>query len=90
MRIAEIAFGKDSAFLKKDDRFMQLSQPRNCAKMKVLHKLFDLWQKDGSKVLLFSMSLRLLDLLQTSIEARVCTYCLPPCFPARGAAFLTL
>ncbi|KAI1820481.1 P-loop containing nucleoside triphosphate hydrolase protein [Xylaria intraflava] len=46
------------------DSMLNLANPEYCGKWKVLKKLLDFWHKNGDKVLIFSHSVRLLNILQ--------------------------
>ncbi|XP_056020257.1 DNA excision repair protein ERCC-6-like 2 isoform X3 [Ostrea edulis] len=47
----------------QDSAFRTLSDPKYCGKMKILQRLLKVFQKDHSKVLLFSYSTRVLDII---------------------------
>ncbi|KAI0407640.1 P-loop containing nucleoside triphosphate hydrolase protein [Xylaria palmicola] len=46
------------------DSILNLANPEYCGKWKVLKKLLEFWHKNGDKVLVFSHSVRLLNILQ--------------------------
>ncbi|KAI0479616.1 P-loop containing nucleoside triphosphate hydrolase protein [Xylaria cf. heliscus] len=46
------------------DSMLSLANPEYCGKWKVLKKLLEFWHKNGDKVLVFSHSVRLLNILQ--------------------------
>lgn len=46
------------------DSILHLANPEYCGKWKVLKKLLEFWHKNGDKVLVFSHSVRLLNILQ--------------------------
>ncbi|KAI1177162.1 P-loop containing nucleoside triphosphate hydrolase protein [Nemania sp. FL0916] len=46
------------------DSILNLANPEYCGKWKVLKKLLEFWNKNGDKVLIFSHSVRLLNILQ--------------------------
>ncbi|KAJ8128643.1 hypothetical protein O1611_g4992 [Lasiodiplodia mahajangana] len=46
------------------DSILNLANPEYCGKWKVLKKLLEYWHKNGDKVLVFSHSVRLLNILQ--------------------------
>ncbi|KAI1271119.1 P-loop containing nucleoside triphosphate hydrolase protein [Xylaria sp. FL0933] len=46
------------------DSILSLANPEYCGKWKVLKKLLEFWHKNGDKVLVFSHSVRLLNILQ--------------------------
>lgn len=48
----------------QNDNFMTLSDAKNCGKMRALEKLMTSWAKKGDKILLFSYSVRMLDILE--------------------------
>ncbi|ESP05258.1 hypothetical protein LOTGIDRAFT_103296, partial [Lottia gigantea] len=64
--ICEIALKDHQEFinLTKDATFRTLSDPRYCGKMKVLQGLLQVFEKTHSKVLIFSLSTKLLDILE--------------------------
>lgn len=49
------------------ESFMSLSDSRHCGKMRALEKLMSSWALKGDKVLLFSYSVRMLDILEKFI-----------------------
>ncbi|TPX63336.1 hypothetical protein SpCBS45565_g06679 [Spizellomyces sp. 'palustris'] len=55
--------------------FREYSDPENCGKWKILEKLLANWQKHGCKVLLFSYSVRLLDMLEKLMYTAGYDYC---------------
>jgi len=69
--VAEMALGEDAKLLGgccTDRNFMSSSDPRFCGKMTVLKLLLETWSTQGhNKVLLFSYSTRMLDILQNMI-----------------------
>ncbi|XP_023533039.1 switch 2 isoform X2 [Cucurbita pepo subsp. pepo] len=48
----------------QNESFMALSDVRHCGKMRALEKLFSSWISQGDKILLFSYSVRMLDILE--------------------------
>ncbi|EDV23386.1 uncharacterized protein TRIADDRAFT_11949, partial [Trichoplax adhaerens] len=54
---------------------LTLSDPLYCGKMKALEALLIKFKKDGSKVLLFSYSVQLLNILETYIMCKGINYC---------------
>ena len=47
--------------------FRTLSDPKHCGKMEVLHGLLKVFRKEGCKVLLFSYSVQLLDIIEQHV-----------------------
>ncbi len=66
--VADMALGEDAALLGGADRpdgdFHRLSSSRHCGKLAALEKLMRLWHAQNDKVLVFSVSTRLLDVLE--------------------------
>ncbi|XP_078433427.1 switch 2 [Wolffia australiana] len=65
--LASVLFGPDVDLVSGSaqiESFMGLSDVDNCGKMKVLGKLLSTWISSGDKVLLFSYSVRMLDILE--------------------------
>jgi superfamily II DNA/RNA helicase len=66
--VAEMALGEDARMLGGADRpdgdFQRLSSTRHCGKLAALEKLLRLWHGQNDKVLVFSVSTRLLDILE--------------------------
>lgn len=48
----------------KSENFMGLSDAEHCGKMRALERLLSLWTLQGDKILLFSYSVRMLDILE--------------------------
>ncbi|KAK3149815.1 hypothetical protein QOZ80_3AG0223310 [Eleusine coracana subsp. coracana] len=48
----------------KSENFMSLSDAEHCGKMRALEMLLSLWTQQGDKILLFSYSVRMLDILE--------------------------
>ncbi|KAF7015151.1 unnamed protein product [Triticum aestivum] len=48
----------------KSENFMGLSDSEHCGKMRALERLLSLWTLQGDKILLFSYSVRMLDILE--------------------------
>lgn len=67
IEICEKVFKKHPRFLQLTQKaaFSALSDPKYCCKMKVLVELLTVFHQNHSKVLLFSYSTRLLDILET-------------------------
>ncbi|KAM8803464.1 DNA excision repair protein ERCC-6-like 2 isoform 2-T2 [Rhynchonycteris naso] len=65
-RICNQVFSRFPDFVRKskDAAFQTLSDPKYCGKMKVLQQLLNHCRKNNDKVLLFSFSTKLLDVLQ--------------------------
>ncbi|XP_061362891.1 switch 2 [Gastrolobium bilobum] len=64
---ASAVFGPDIDFVggnMQNQSFMGLSDVKHCGKMRALEKLFSSWISHGDKVLLFSYSVRMLDILE--------------------------
>ena len=66
--VADMALGEDARLLGGADRpdgdFHRLSSSRHCGKLAALEKLMRLWHAQNDKVLVFSVSTRLLDVLE--------------------------
>ncbi|KAH9310964.1 hypothetical protein KI387_025999 [Taxus chinensis] len=65
--LAVAIFDKDAELIggiAQDESFMGLSDVRHCGKMRALEKLMASWLLQGDKVLLFSCSVRMLDILE--------------------------
>ncbi|GAB4813150.1 hypothetical protein N2152v2_000196 [Parachlorella kessleri] len=70
--VAYLALGDDAAVvggLQSSNDFLRLSDPRHCGKLAALSLLLDQWraQQQGNKVLLFSMSVRLLRIVESLV-----------------------
>ena len=61
---ARMAFGDPSADVTRNRNFWSQSHATACGKMKALRTLLRSWKAKGSKVLLFSYSTQMLDILQ--------------------------
>ena len=74
--ICETVFAKHSQFVEqcRQASFRTLSNPKYCGKMKVLHELLCVFHKEKAKVLLFSQSARLLDILEDYITGEGLVY----------------
>ena len=72
LEVAKLAFGDDAELLGgcyADHSFKSSSDPRHCGKMMVLKDLLQKWHAEGSsKVLLFSHSVRMLDILENLLK----------------------
>ncbi|KAI1425728.1 P-loop containing nucleoside triphosphate hydrolase protein [Xylaria sp. FL1777] len=65
LRILQAAAPRDwETHYASRDSILSLSNPEYCGKWKVLKKLLEFWHKNGDKVLVFSHSVRLLNILQ--------------------------
>ncbi|KAG8364730.1 hypothetical protein BUALT_Bualt18G0029100 [Buddleja alternifolia] len=67
---ASAIFGNDNDLVggsAQNDSFMGLSDVRHCGKMRALEKLMHSWICRGDKILLFSYSVRMLDILEKFI-----------------------
>lgn len=65
--LAASVFGKDAELIggvTQDESFMGLSDAQHCGKMRALDKLMASWISQGDKILLFSYSVRMLDILE--------------------------
>ncbi|XP_072958335.1 switch 2 isoform X3 [Typha angustifolia] len=65
--LAAAVFGTDIDLVggsAKTESFMGLSDAEHCGKMRALEKLLALWTSHGDKILLFSYSVRMLDILE--------------------------
>ncbi|KAK6919597.1 Helicase, C-terminal [Dillenia turbinata] len=64
---ASAVFGDDIDLVggnMQSESFMDLSDVKNCGKMRALEKLMFSWASQGDKILLFSYSVRMLDILE--------------------------
>ncbi|KAF5732568.1 switch 2 [Tripterygium wilfordii] len=64
---ASAVFGPDSDLVggnAQNESFMGLSNVKHCGKMRALEKLMSSWASMGDKILLFSYSVRMLDILE--------------------------
>ncbi|KAI4383324.1 hypothetical protein MLD38_009174 [Melastoma candidum] len=59
---------------RQNENFMGLSDVRNCGKMRALEKLMDSWTSRGDKILLFSYSVRMLDILEKFLIRKGCCF----------------
>ncbi|KAL6654718.1 hypothetical protein ACP70R_008183 [Stipagrostis hirtigluma subsp. patula] len=65
--LAAAVFGTDIDLVggsAKSENFMGLSDAEHCGKMRALERLLSLWTQKGDKILLFSYSVRMLDILE--------------------------
>nr|XP_027061530.1 switch 2-like isoform X1 [Coffea arabica] len=58
----------------QDESFMGLSNVKHCGKMRALEKLMFSWLSRGDKVLLFSYSVRMLDILEKFLIRKGCCF----------------
>ena len=72
LEVAELTFGEDAELVGgcyADHGFESSSDPCHCGKMLVLKDLLQKWHAEGSsKVLLFSHSVRMLDILENMLK----------------------
>lgn len=64
---ASAVFGPDIDMVggnAQNENFMTLSDAKHCGKMRALEKLMTSWASKGDKILLFSYSIRMLDILE--------------------------
>ncbi|XP_076462027.1 uncharacterized protein LOC143294538 isoform X2 [Babylonia areolata] len=75
-RLCAVAFRDHPEFLElaREAAFRTLSDPKYCGKMKVLHGMLSVFAKDHSKVLIFSYSTRLLDILEQHVMSEGLDY----------------
>lgn len=68
LNISQIAFKNHQSFLEEAGRasLLAMSSPDACGKMNVLRRLLPIWAKAGDKVLLFSYSVKLLNIIEVS------------------------
>ncbi|OEL14625.1 Switch 2 [Dichanthelium oligosanthes] len=65
--LAAAVFGTDIDLVggsAKSENFMGLSDAEHCGKMRALERLLSMWTQQGDKILLFSYSVRMLDILE--------------------------
>ena len=72
--VAKLAFGEDAHLMgsvdRVDNNYDRMAAATNCGKLLALEKLLALWHRANDKVLLFSCSVRLLDILETFLVRR--------------------
>lgn len=72
--VATMALGDDAHLLgdanKPDGNFQRVSSATHCGKLLALEKLLNLWHAQNDKVLIFSVSVRLLTILETFLNRR--------------------
>ncbi|TPX57534.1 hypothetical protein PhCBS80983_g03788 [Powellomyces hirtus] len=73
LELTQIAFPNDWPTRKPN--FHEYRDPENCGKWKILERLLENWKKHGCKVLLFSMSVRLLNMLEKLMYSASYDYC---------------
>ncbi|OQR94152.1 DNA repair and recombination protein RAD26 [Achlya hypogyna] len=75
---AKVAFGEDleaaGGSLDQAQGLFEKMNPALCGKMVVLEKLLTTWARRHEKVLLFSRSVRMLDILQSFLVALACAF----------------
>ncbi|RUP44327.1 P-loop containing nucleoside triphosphate hydrolase protein, partial [Jimgerdemannia flammicorona] len=71
--LSQIAF--PDSWKQKQANFFMYSDPENCGKWKILQKLLKNWERQESKVLLFSYSVRLLNMLEKLMISEGYAYC---------------
>ncbi|KDO33556.1 hypothetical protein SPRG_01594 [Saprolegnia parasitica CBS 223.65] len=73
---ATVAFGKDldTIGLYQAQGLFEKMNTALCGKMVVLEKLLSIWMRKHEKVLLFSRSVRMLDILQAFLISKACAY----------------
>ncbi|KAI9341776.1 P-loop containing nucleoside triphosphate hydrolase protein [Zopfochytrium polystomum] len=67
-KLVSIAFGAEARRFTYD--YMNMRDANNCGKWKILDELLTLWHQHGSKVLIFSHSLKLLGMLEEMVRLR--------------------
>ena len=75
---ARMAFGDPTMSVERDKSFFAQSQETSCGKMKALASLLKTWKRNKSKVLLFSYSTQMLDILEDFITRKV-SACMHAC-----------
>ncbi|CAI9089376.1 OLC1v1023941C1 [Oldenlandia corymbosa var. corymbosa] len=74
---ASAVFGTDIDLvggITQNESFMGLSDVKHCGKMRALEKLMLSWLSEGDKVLLFSYSVRMLDILEKFLIRKGCCF----------------
>eukprot|EP00976_Prorocentrum_cordatum_P036250 738070-Prorocentrum_minimum.AAC.2 len=72
-----MVLGEDAAALggtNADSDFLSLSSTEHCGKMKALDQLLTIWRSQGDKVLVFSHSTRMLDIIEKAVIRKAYTY----------------
>ena len=77
--VAAVALGEDADALggadHADANFQRLSDATHCGKMLALERLLAIWHEQNDKVILFSKSTRLLDILEVFLNRRGYVFC---------------
>lgn len=76
-QFASAALGEDAALVggvQQDESFMGLSDAQHCGKMRALEKLLGAWLAKGDKILLFSYSVKMLDILDRFLVRKAFSY----------------
>jgi SNF2 family DNA or RNA helicase len=73
-QIIEIAFPEQATYFCTREPMLNYADAELCGKWKVLEKLLSHWFKEGSKVLIFSYSVRLLKMLDYLMMQKSYTY----------------
>ena len=72
--MSKLAFAEDAHLMggaeRADNNFNRVSDSTNCGKLLALERLLAIWHKAADKVLLFSCSTRLLDILEKFLARR--------------------
>jgi SNF2 family DNA or RNA helicase len=72
--VARMALGDDARFFggadRPDENFSRISSSRHCGKLAALERLLRLWHARNDKVLIFSVSTRLLNVLEQFMHRR--------------------
>ena len=72
--MSKLAFAEDAHLMggaeRADNNFNRVSDATNCGKLLALERLLAIWHKAADKVLLFSCSTRLLDILEKFLARR--------------------
>ena len=71
---ARMAFGDPGMSVVRDRNFWSQSHATGCGKMKALERLLRIWKGNGSKVLLFSYSTQMLDILEDFVTRQGYTH----------------
>ncbi|KAG0630503.1 hypothetical protein M758_1G182900 [Ceratodon purpureus] len=77
-QFASAALGEDAVLVggvQQDESFMGISDAQHCGKMRALEKLLGTWLSKGDKVLLFSYSVKMLDILDRFLVRKAYSYC---------------
>lgn len=77
-QFASAALGEDAVLvggLQQDESFMGMSDAQHCGKMRALEKLLETWLSKADKVLLFSCSVKMLDILDRFLVRKAYSFC---------------